>query len=229
MERIEKIKKHFEEEAKEYDEIIIKLIPFYKEMVSALVLAIPFPKDKSINVIDLGCGTGTIAYEIRKAFPNAHITCLDISENMIQMARVKLGESDENNFIVGNFYNFTFDKNYDVIISSLALHHLISDEDKKAFYRKIYKALEIGGVFYNGDVVLSSNAYLQEIYMKKWKEYMLRNVSEEEIENKWIPKYKEEDSPTTLINHIKWLEEIGFRDVDVIWKYYNYAVYGGYK
>lgn len=148
---------------------------------------------------------------------------------MIQMARVKLGESDKNNFIVGNFYNFTFDKNYDVIISSLALHHLISDEDKKAFYRKIYKALEIGGVFYNGDVVLSSNAYLQEIYMKKWKEYMLRNVSEEEIENKWIPKYKEEDSPTTLINHIKWLEEIGFRDVDVIWKYYNYAVYGGYK
>jgi len=229
MEKIEKIKKHFEEEAREFDEIILKLIPYYREMISPLLLSIPFSRDKSIKVIDLGCGTGTIAFEIRKLFPNAYITCLDISENMISMAKAKLGEEDKNIYIVANFYDFYFEDKYDVIISSLALHHLITDENKKNFYIKIYNTLKEGGVFYNADVVLGSNAYIQEVYMKKWKEFMRKNVSLSEIENKWIPKYKEEDSPTTLMNHLKWLEDIGFRDVDVIWKYYNYAVYGGYK
>jgi hypothetical protein len=31
------------------------------------------------------------------------------------------------------------------------------------------------------------------------------------------------------MKYIKWLEEIGFKHVDVIWKHYNYAIYGGYK
>ena len=58
--KIEKIRNHFEEEAKEFDEIILKLIPFYEEMIEALVLSIPFEKESEIEVIDLGCGTGII-------------------------------------------------------------------------------------------------------------------------------------------------------------------------
>ncbi len=50
------IKKHFEEEAKEFDQIILKLVPFYEEMTDALVLAIPFEKSNPINVIDVELG-----------------------------------------------------------------------------------------------------------------------------------------------------------------------------
>jgi hypothetical protein len=32
-----------------------------------------------------------------------------------------------------------------------------------------------------------------------------------------------------LIDQLKWLAEIGFDDVDVLWKQYNFAVYGGAK
>jgi|BioPla2DNA2_1021312.scaffolds.fasta_scaffold27589_3 tRNA (cmo5U34)-methyltransferase len=229
MERIEKVKNHFEEEAKEFDRVILKLIPFYEEMIKALILSIPFKKEELIKVIDLGCGTGTIASKIKETFPNSRISCLDIAENMIKMAQIKLGENKKVVYHIGDFYSFDFDKKYDVVISSLALHHLAEDEDKKMFYQKIYNALTDRGVFYNADVVLGSNNYLQELYMTKWKEFMSKNVSWDEIENKWIMKYKDEDRPTGLIKHIKWLEEIGFKNVDVVWKYYNYAVYGGYK
>jgi tRNA (cmo5U34)-methyltransferase len=58
---------------------------------------------------------------------------------------------------------------------------------------------------------------------------MGKNVSSDEIENKWIVKYKAEDRPTSLINHINWLKEIGYKNIDIVWKYYNYCVYGGYK
>jgi len=58
---------------------------------------------------------------------------------------------------------------------------------------------------------------------------MGKNVPLDEIENKWIKNYKVEDRPTSLINHINWLEDTGFKNIDVVWKYYNYCVYGGCK
>ena len=227
MDRIDAVKSHFEAEAEKFDKIILKLIPHYTEMINALVLLIPFKKDEQINVIDLGCGTGTLAQKIKNAFPNSNISCLDIAENMIKLAQNKLGKNI--NCYIGNFYEYSFDKKYDVIASSLALHHLESDEDKKMFYQKIYNALNKNGVFYNADVVLGSNHHLQEIYMAKWKTFMNKNVSLEEINNKWMVNYRAEDRPTSLMNHINWLKDIGFNDVDVVWKYYNYGVYGGYK
>jgi len=227
MDRIDTVKSHFEAEAEEFDKNILKLIPHYTEMINALVLSIPFKKDEKINVIDLGCGTGTVAQNIKDAFPNSNISCLDIAENMIKLTQNKLRGNINCN--VCNFYEYSFDKKYDVIISSLALHHLESDEDKIMFYQKIYNALNKNGVFYNADVVLGSNHHLQEIYMAKWKTFMNKNVSLEEINNKWMVNYRAEDRPTSLMNHINWLKDIGFNDVDVVWKYYNYGVYGGYK
>jgi tRNA (cmo5U34)-methyltransferase len=225
MDRIERIKNHFEEEAEAFDKTILKLIPHYTEMIDALVMSIPFKKDERINVIDLGCGTGTVARKIKDVFPNAKISCLDIAENMINLARQKLGGKTD--CYVGDFYKFEFDKKYDVIVSSLALHHLADDEDKKLFYRKIYNALNNNGVFYNADVVLGSNDRLQELYLAKWKAFMNKTVSLDEIENRWMVNYRTEDRPARLMNHIAWLRDIGFDDVDVVWKYYNFAVYGG--
>jgi tRNA (cmo5U34)-methyltransferase len=58
---------------------------------------------------------------------------------------------------------------------------------------------------------------------------MNRTVSKKEIEGKWIPKYEEEDRPAKLVDQLAWLLETGFIDVDVIWKYFNFAVYGGIR
>jgi len=87
---MDSIKKHFEEEAKEFDALIIKLIPFYQQMLDALVQAVPFNSNASIRIIDLGCGTGTIAQKLAHKFPNAEIYCLDIASNMIEIAQYKL-------------------------------------------------------------------------------------------------------------------------------------------
>jgi tRNA (cmo5U34)-methyltransferase len=226
---MEKVKSHFEEEAKEFDETILKLIPNYKEMINALISSIPFNHQDSIRVLDLGCGTGTISKNLKEIFPNAKVSCLDLAENMIEMAKIKLNRYNNIDDITGDFYHFKFSEKYDVIISSLALHHLVTDNDKIEFYKKIYESLNSGGVFFNADVVLGSNDYLQDLYLKKWKEFMNQSVSMDEIENKWIPASREEDNPAKLIDQLNWLHDIGFKDVDVIWKYYGGAVYGGFK
>ncbi|MDR2941590.1 MAG: hypothetical protein LBV17_03260 [Treponema sp.] len=46
MDRIKTVKDHFEEEADEFDKIILKLIPHYTEMIEALVMSIPFERDR---------------------------------------------------------------------------------------------------------------------------------------------------------------------------------------
>src|SRR5438445_6124447 len=221
---MEGVKQHFEEEAREFDRIIVALIPDYAQMVEALVAALPFDSAASIKVIDLGCGTGTVALGILRAFPNAYLTCLDLAENMIAMARTKLAAYPHVRYVVGDFNDFSGD--YDAVVSSLALHHLSSDDAKRRFYRRVHDSLSPGGAFYNADVVLASCERLQDTYMRQWREFMRRSVSEKEIEEKWIPKYYAEDHPAKLNDQLQWLAEIGFVDVEVVWKQYNFAVYG---
>ena len=223
------VKEHFEDEAQDFDRIILTLIPDYLRMVASVIAAIPFDSTAAIRVIDLGCGTGTLAQEVLKAFPNAHVTCLDVAENMIRMARNKLACYRHVRYIVDDFNVFDSDGHYDAVVSSLALHHLATDEDKQRFYRRIYAALNDGGVFYNADVVLGSNDFLQAVYMHEWRAFMSHEVSEVEIEGKWIPKYYAEDRPAKLVEQLSWLAEVGFVYVDVLWKHYNFAVYGGVK
>ncbi|MGB9979051.1 class I SAM-dependent methyltransferase [Methanobacterium sp.] len=229
MKKSDKVKAHFEEESAEFDEIIRKLIPHYKDMINALISSIPFEHDAPVKVLDLGCGTGTVTKTLKEEFKKADVTCLDLAENMIEMAKIKLKDYNDIEYVIGDFYDYNFTEKYDVIVSSLALHHLATDEDKKGFYKKIYEALRHGGIFLNADAVLGSSKYLQDLYTSTWKKFMNQSISMEEIEKKWIPAAEEEDHPAKLIDHIDWLRDTGFKDVDVIWKYYHLAVYGGYK
>jgi tRNA (cmo5U34)-methyltransferase len=128
---------------------------------------------------------------------------------------------------LSDFRAFSFDRKYDVAVSSLALHHLVTDEEKREFYTRVFDNLRSEGVFYNADVVLGSSNFLQGAYMREWRAFMCRNVSEAEVDGIWIPKYHAEDRPAKLIDQLEWLTQIGFADVDVIFKTCNFAVYGG--
>ncbi len=229
MDRMDEVKNHFEEEAELYDGIIKNLIPYYRQMIEALVNAMPFNASEGIEVIDLGCGTGTISRAVKDAYPKARLTCVDISENMLKIAAAKLREVSDAALICRNFYDFSFDKKYDVVVSSLALHHLVTKQDKYEFYRKIYSCLNNGGVFINADVVLASTDALQDRYMAQWKMFMCENVSLDEVDNKWIPTYYKEDRPVSMMDHFEMLKGVGFEVMDVVWKYYNFAVYMAVK
>jgi tRNA (cmo5U34)-methyltransferase len=226
--QVKQLKKHFEEEAEVFDELIRKLIPSYEDMINSLVLAIPFHGKEKIKVLDLGCGTGNISLKVKERFPGAHITCVDLAENMIEMARLKLSSYHDIEFERDDFRDLDFDEDYDVVVSSLALHHM-QPEEQRSFYRRIMGFLKKGGVFYNADIILGSTPHLNQVYLDKWVEFMLQNHTLEEVEKIWLPKHREEDFPAPLRSHIQWLEEAGFQEVDVVWKYYMFGVCGGRK
>jgi tRNA (cmo5U34)-methyltransferase len=218
----QQIKEHFEEEAKAFDATIQKLIPHYNDMIEALISVVPFSKTDSFSVIDLGCGTGTVSKTIKDNFPNACLTCVDISTNMLEMAKIKVGKA---RYIQADLNEFNFSEKYNLIVSSLALHHLPDDNAKLNLYKKIYAALKPSGMFINIDVILGETEKIQNAYMEKWKAFMLKNVSAHEMETKWLSAHESGDKPAKLSTHINMLKNCGFVYIDVIYKYYNYSVY----
>ncbi|MDD3053793.1 MAG: class I SAM-dependent methyltransferase [Endomicrobiaceae bacterium] len=226
---MDNVKEHFENEAEIFDNIIIKIIPYYIEMIDALLSAISFDKTQKINVLDLGCGTGNLSKRILDKYTNANIVCVDISQNMINIARQKLADYKNVEFVVGDIEEIEFKDKYDLVVSSLVLHHLVTDDRKKNFYKRIFNMLNENGIFVNADVVIGTSKFLQDINISSWIKYMQKSCSDEEIFSKWLKAYEQEDRPSKLIHQIEWLKEIGFHNVDIIWKYYNFAVFTGIK
>lgn len=224
----ELVRLNFEQKAADYDEFMLKCVPHYTEMIETLVDAIPFKSDEELSICDLGSGTGNTTQLLRDAYPKAKITCVDVSSMMSDMAKSKL-KNEDINFVLGDFNCFEFTQQYDIIVSTLALHHIVTDEQKKSFYQQIYNALKPDGLFFNGDIIISNAKSLEMHQMILWKEWLHQFHTEDELMETVIDRYYEEDKPTTLVNHLNWLEEIGFKDVDVVWKKLKIAVFGGFK
>lgn len=75
--------------------------------------------DAEINILDIGTGSGIIPIVLKKNFPKAKISAIDLSEKAIEIA-VKNANLNEVNidFQVTDYLNTNLEKVYDVIISN---------------------------------------------------------------------------------------------------------------
>ncbi|PSJ72759.1 class I SAM-dependent methyltransferase [Sphingobacteriales bacterium UPWRP_1] len=225
------IQNHFNNEAVIYDHVITTVIPFYSQMIQTVVQNIPFAPHEPLKIADLGCGTGTLSAAVKQHFTNARLVCYDFSENMLQQAKQNLSNFEGVQYLLAEFNTMRFEPQapFHAIVSSLALHHLETDEDKRRFYRKVYEALLPGGVFINADAVLSAHNEWQNTNIALWKQFMRRFYPDDEIENRWFERFKHEDRPAVLMHQLQWFTQTGFSYTDVFWKYGNFAVYGAVK
>src|ERR1044072_4251997 len=88
----EDVRRHFRSQVGSYDALMMRLIPFYtvqRDIVLSLLLDVPaHPR----RVLDLGCGTGRMAEDILAACPLSVVTLLDLTPEMIDQARARIGE-----------------------------------------------------------------------------------------------------------------------------------------
>lgn len=54
------------------------------------------------------------------------------------MAKIKLEQYTDVQYVIADLSQYQFVEKYDVVVSSLALHHMITNEDKKNLYKSIY-------------------------------------------------------------------------------------------
>ena len=98
------------------------------------------------SVLDLGCGTGTLAIMVKQAQPSAEVTGLDADPDMLKVARYKSGERKAHvKFDVGFTNKLPYlDASIDRILSSIMIHHL-KTPDKESTAREVFRVLKPGG------------------------------------------------------------------------------------
>lgn len=98
------------------------------------------------RVLDLGCGTGTLAIMAKQAQPSAEVTGLDADPDMLKVARYKSGLRKAHvKFDVGFTNKLPYpDASFDRVMSSIMIHHLKTPE-KEATAREVFRVLKPGG------------------------------------------------------------------------------------
>jgi len=104
----ENIKSVYKKYAGEFDEKIGSL-EIYNESYNYLLGNI---QDKSV-VLDLACGPGNVSYFLKKRMPDLGITGVDISEEMIDIARRRIQDGE---FIVKDICDVKFKTKFDCVI-----------------------------------------------------------------------------------------------------------------
>lgn len=143
----------FNQKAKEYDSERRALIPCFDDFYGIAIDCIDFKGDNP-KVLDLGAGTGILSQFLLEKYPNAEIVLIDLAEEMLKEAEKRFEGNDNISFICDDYITHEFNTKFDIIISSLSIHHLTGTE-KKVLIEKYYDLLNDGGNFVNADQVLN--------------------------------------------------------------------------
>jgi ubiquinone/menaquinone biosynthesis C-methylase UbiE len=101
------------------------------------------------SVLDLGCGTGTLAIMMKRSVPAAQVTGLDGDEHVLAIAQRKAEQANVNiQLDHGLASELPYpDHFFDIVVSSFVIHHLTS-EDKVRAFKAVRRVLRPGGWFH---------------------------------------------------------------------------------
>ena len=105
------------------------------------------PEDFSGKMLEVPVGTGVLTMPVYKALPNADITCLDYSVDMMAVAQYRAQKMELTNvqFCQGDVGALPFeDQSFDLVLSLNGFHAF---PDKEAAFQETFRVLKPGGTF----------------------------------------------------------------------------------
>ena len=105
------------------------------------------PENFSGKLLEVPVGTGILTMPVYKTMPEADITCLDYSPDMMGQAQEKARRLNLNNvtFQQGDVGALPYeDGTFDIVLSLNGFHAF---PDKVAAYREVFRVLRSGGIF----------------------------------------------------------------------------------
>ncbi|HLC55895.1 MAG TPA: methyltransferase domain-containing protein [Candidatus Nanoarchaeia archaeon] len=113
---------------------------FYNEMLEMPTTLKLLGNVKDKKILDLGCGTGIYAKVLTNK--GAIIRCIDISEEMIKIAKKGNPKIE---FKIGNMDNLPYkDKEFDVVLAALSLEY---SKDWDPIFKEVKRVLKDNGLF----------------------------------------------------------------------------------
>ncbi|MBA7590789.1 Carboxy-S-adenosyl-L-methionine synthase [subsurface metagenome] len=167
----------FNEKANGYDQYMKQTVTLFKKFYN--IISVPIDRTKeTVEILNLGCGTGLELEGIFSKAPNAAITCIDLSEKMLSKLKSKYSKFlDQIKPVKGSYLMVPFpEKKYDYVVSVMTMHHFPYDTKCK-LYKKIRKSMKNGGKYIEGDYVVSLKKEQQFLLEYNYK---IKNIKESE-------------------------------------------------
>ena len=77
------------------------------------------------RILDVACGTGELERKIFEVYPKQIVEGIDISEEMLRLARIKLLQFPQLNLVCGDSRHLPFPNNrFDIVVSCSAFHYM---------------------------------------------------------------------------------------------------------
>jgi tRNA (cmo5U34)-methyltransferase len=192
------------------------------------------------TILDLCCGEGRLSEEYLRRHPASQVTLLDGSAEMLALASERLGRLGASCTQIRadiRDRDWRTGESYGGVMTSLAVHHLDA-AGKRELYADLRQMLLPGGVFVMADLVEPTGPVARKLAAEVWQESVGRASRQlfggDEalaafIETQWnyylLPGPDEFDQPSSIAEHLTWLGEAGFEQVDLTWMYAGHAIF----
>lgn len=131
----------------------------------------PIPEDFKGSLLEVPVGTGVLTMPLYKSLPNAAVTCLDYSSDMMAHAEKRaevMGVSNAS-FVQGDVGALPFaDESFDIVLSLNGFHAF---PDKDAAFRETCRVLKPGGIFcgcfYIAGEFKRTDFFVRKLYVPK--------------------------------------------------------------
>lgn len=229
------------EPVRAYLEIVRDAVPLKAEqhdIVERLLGASARPIER---VLDLGCGDGLLGHVALDAFPEAYCTFADVSETMLAAARERLaGYEGRASFVVCDYSDSSWlnlvEGPYDAVLSGYSIHHQ-PDERKHGVYGEIHWLLAPEGIFINVEHVSSRTRWVEQRHDDYFVDSLYAHGVKRDpgiTRQAMYDLYRERrDQGANILAPVEeqchWLRELGYIDVDIFFKVFELAVFGGRK
>ena len=227
--------------------------PYRNEQIQTIYHVSGIDSIPNAQVLDLGCGPGSLVKYFLKRKENVKFTAVDIDPFLLAIFENTLIPGSSVTILGKDIRDGSWFKEYpdsfDAVISLTSLHWL-SQKNQKTLYRRIHSILKDGGVFANGDPYLPTDETIRSrlpalqkereraVTGETWDEYWESIYSQYQIKDlldeakqilfHWEDFEGSDDGYTTDF-YLQSLREAGFKKVDVYWKGGLRIVYGGVK
>ncbi len=208
-----------------FDDMVARSIPFYQEIHRLIVdLTHRYYRGRG-KVYDLGCSTGTTIELLEKSFGEKAISFVgvDTSAPMLELAKEKCSQVRAVEFLLEDMIRVDF-KDAEIVIFNYTLQFLKVDK-RAELLKKIYNALPSGGCLILSEKIKSPSKKMESCITDLYYDFKRRNgYSELEISQK-REALENVLVPLTPKEQLTMLEEVGFREPEMLFRWYNFASY----
>lgn len=219
------VSRHLRLAIDDYDETIRRFVPGYDAMLAAV--AREFAPMRPHRILDLGGGTGSLTHVLLAHGEVENIDLIDVDPEMLARARIRLARFGKR-VCLRDISFFSDLPLCNGVASSLALHHIATRNVKTDLYRRIYRALQPGGLFVNADVTMPRREPERRQTYRLWIDHMMTCGINEERAWQHLAEWEDEDTYFALEEELADLGTAGFRS-ECVWRVGPMAVMVGRK